>query len=144
MAEALFRTLHLLGALGMSAGLIIATLAAGSLAAVSEQQEHAYQTFRKIYAYTALAATFSVGSGLILWLTVGKAAAFFHNNPVFHAKLGLVLVFLAMSAYPAWFLCRPHWQLPIPVLVLRLQQSAILLMVIIPLLAYLMARGVGY
>jgi putative membrane protein len=69
---------------------------------------------------------------------------FFSNNPVFHAKLGLVIVLLAVAIYPAWFLCRRQWQNPIPPTVHRLQKSALPLLVIIPVLAYLMARGVGY
>jgi len=144
MVEALFRALHLLGALGMATGLIIATLAGGSLATESERHPLAYQTFRKIYAYTALSTMLSMAGGLMLWLVVGKPAAFYSNNPVFHAKLGLVIVLLAVLIYPAWFLCRSHWQNPIPPTVRRLQKSALPLLIIIPALAYLVARGVGY
>lgn len=144
MAEALFRALHLLGALGLAAGLIIATLAAGSLAADTERHELAYQTFRKIYAVTALAFLLSVGAGLMLWLAVGKPAVFFSNNPVFHIKLALVIAMLPAMIYPAWVLCRPQTQQPIPASVTRLQKSAFPLLVTIPVLAYLMARGIGY
>lgn len=143
MAEALFRGLHLLGALGMAAGLIIATLAAGSL--VSEQQHgSAYRTFRKIYAYTILAGAVSIATGMVLWLVVGKPAAFFSNNPVFHAKLALVATVLATLIYPAWYLCRPQTQETIPAAVLRMQKSTLPLLLVVPVLAYLMARGVGY
>lgn len=144
MAEALFSGLHLLGALGMAAGLIIATLAAGSLATDRQSVEFAYQTFRKIYACTALAIVISISAGLILWLVVGKPAAFFSNNPVFHAKLALVATLLATQVYPAWFLCRSQWQQPIPAAVIRLQKSALPLLLVVPVLAYLMARGIGY
>ncbi|MEX0740257.1 MAG: DUF2214 family protein [Pseudohongiella sp.] len=144
MADAIFRGLHLFGALGMAAGLIIASLAAGSLANDGEQHPLAYQTFRRIYAYTALAALLSIAGGLMLWLAVGKPAAFFSNNPVFHAKLGLVMVLLVTLIYPAWCLCRPRGQNPLPRSLLRLQKSALPLLVIVPVLAYLMARGVGY
>lgn len=144
MAEALFRGLHLLGALGMAAGLIIATLAATGLATENQQHEFAYRTFRKIYAYTGLAIIVTIGAGLLLWLTVGKPAAFFSNNPVFHAKLALVATLLATLVYPAWFLCRAHWQQPVPAAVLRLQKSTLPLLLVVPVLAYLVARGIGY
>lgn len=144
MAEALFRALHLLGALGMAAGLIIATLAAGSLAADRQSYELAYRTFRKIYAYTALAIVISIGAGLILWLAVGKPAAFFSNNPVFHAKLALVATLLATQVYPAWFLCRSQWQQAIPAALIRMQKIALPLLLVVPVLAYLVARGIGY
>ena len=144
MIEALFRILHLLGALGMGAGLIIAALAAGSLATDTTPKEHPARTFRVIYGYTALAATLSAAGGLMLWLSVGKPAAFFNNNPVFHAKLGLVVALLAVLIYPAWFLCRAQCQYSIPATVLRLQKCALPLLIIIPVLAYLMARGIGY
>lgn len=144
MAEALFSTLHLLGVLGMAAGMIIATLAAGSLAADSEHHGSAHLTFRKIYALTAVAIVLSVAAGMILWLAVGKPAAFFSNNPVFHAKMALVATLLATQIYPALYLCRPQFSQAIPATVLRLQKSALPLMLVIPVLAYLMARGIGY
>jgi putative membrane protein len=144
MVEALFSTLHLLGALGMAAGLIVATLATGSLAADSAHLGSAYLTFRKIYALTAVAIVLSVGAGVILWLVVGKPAAFFSNNPVFHAKMALVATLLATLFYPAWYLCRPQSSPGIPATVLRLQKCALPLMLVIPALAYLMARGIGY
>ncbi len=144
MAEVLFRTLHLFGALGMAAGMVVAALAAGSLTTDSEHHGSAHLAFRKIYAWTAVAIALSVGAGLVLWLAVGKPAAFFSNNPVFHAKVALVLTLLATLLYPAWFLCRPQSSQAIPATVLRLQKSALPLMLVIPVLAYLMARGIGY
>lgn len=144
MAEVLFRTLHLFGVLGMAAGLIIAALAAGSLATDSAHHQSACQTFRKIYTWTALAFALSTAAGLTLWLVVGKPATFFNNNPVFHAKIALVATLLATQIYPAWFLCRPFAGQSIPAAVLRLQKSALPLLLVIPVLAYLMARGVGY
>lgn len=144
MAEVLFRTLHLLGVLGMAAGMIVATLAAGSLATDNERHDSAYLTFRKIYALTAAAIVLAVGAGLVLWLMVGKPAAFFSNNPVFHAKIALVATLLATMIYPAWFLCHPRSPHAIPAPVLRLQKIALPLMLVIPVLAYLMARGIGY
>jgi len=144
MAEALFSTLHLLGVLGMVAGMIVAMLAAGSLAADSEHHDSAYLTFRRIYALTAVAIVLSVGAGVILWLVVGKPATFFSNNPVFHAKMALVATLLATQIYPAWYLCRPRTSPTLPATVLRLQKSAVPLMLVIPVLAYLMARGIGY
>ncbi|MBC54856.1 MAG: hypothetical protein CMQ34_13595 [Gammaproteobacteria bacterium] len=144
MAEVLFSTLHLLGALGMAAGMIVATLAAGSLATEHERHESAYLTFRKIYALTAAAIVLSVAAGMMLWLVVGKPAAFFSHNPVFHAKIALVATLLATMVYPAWFLCQPRSAQVIPATVLRLQKVALPLMLVIPVLAYLMARGIGY
>lgn len=145
MLEALFRGLHLLGAFGMAAGLVIATLAAGSLTADSRQHhEFPYRTFRKIYAYTGLAVSVAIGAGLMLWLAVGKPAAFFSNNPVFHAKLALVVTLLATLIYPVWHLCHPRTQQPLPAAVLRMQKSTLPLLLVVPVLAYLIARGIGY
>lgn len=144
MVEVLFRTLHLLGALGMAAGLLVAALATAALANDSETHELAYLSFRKIYSLTVVAIAVSVGAGMMLWLAVGKPAVFFSNNPVFHAKIALVLTLLATLVYPAWCLCRPRSQQTIPATVLRLQKSALPLMLVIPVLAYLVARGIGY
>jgi putative membrane protein len=144
MIEALFLTLHLLGALGMVAGLFVASLAASSLASGNEKHELAYLSFRKIYAFTTLAILLSVSAGLVLWLVVGKPTGFFSNNPVFHVKIALVVLTLTTLIYPAWCLCRPHTQHRIPAVVLGLQKCSVALLLIVPVLAYLMARGVGY
>ena len=146
MAEVLFRSLHLLGALGMAAGILVAALAASSMNADRDNLDAADQAalFRKVYGLTAAAVMLSVGAGLMLWLVVGKPAAFFSNNPVFHAKIALVLVMLATLIYPAWYLCRSRPPQPMPASVLRLQKSTFPLLLIVPVLAYLMARGIGY
>lgn len=159
MAEALIRILHLLGAAGLAAGVVIAILAVSSInrtdvedtgpAASDADQDAEYNAVARVYIYTLLAALVTLSGGLALWLLVGKPAAFFSNNPVFHAKMALFVILLGLLAWPAWyFLSHKNVSCPqpaeVPSAVVRLQKAALPVLLIIPVLAYLMARGIGY
>lgn len=159
MAEALIRILHLLGAAGLAAGVVIAILAAASINGTDEDhtgpavsdpdQDSEYNALARVYFYSLLAALVTLAAGLALWLLVGKPAAFFSNNPVFHAKMALFVILLGLLAWPAWyFFSRKNSSRPplteVPSAVVRLQKAALPVLLIIPVLAYLMARGIGY
>lgn len=144
MAEALFRTLHMLGLLGVAAGLVIAVLVTRPSLSRDDTDGLA-----KTYLMTLIALVLTTLAGLALWLWVGKPAAFFSNNPVFHAKMGLVVILTILLLVPALFFYRADTSIEegsvsIPVSVRIMQRAAIPLIVVLPVLAYLMARGIGY
>ncbi|ALO47053.1 DUF2214 family protein [Pseudohongiella spirulinae] len=144
MAEALFRTLHMLGLLGVAAGLVIAVLVTRPSLSRDDTDGLA-----KTYLLTLIALVLTTLAGLALWLWVGKPAAFFSNNPVFHAKMGLVVILTILLLVPALFFYRAgastdEESVSIPVSVRIMQRAAIPLIVVLPVLAYLMARGIGY
>jgi len=93
----------------------------------------------------------ATGAARVLWY--GKGLDYYLHNSVFHAKLGLFLVIALLSAVPTfvflnWRNTLKAGQLPdvsprrakLVIMVIRLE---LLLLLILPLLAALMARGFG-
>lgn len=102
--------------------------------------------------YGALAAVLLVTGGLRFWLGA-KGMAYYLANPVFHAKVGLFVLIGLLSIWPTVRYLRwsraakadPRFTLAAAQIggvthVLRLQ--LLLLVVVVPLLAAAMARGV--
>lgn len=147
MAEAFFRTLHMIGILGLAAGIIIAVMA--SRPSITRDD---VSGLSKVYMMTLLALLITGLAGLSLWLWVGKPAAFFSNNPVFHAKMGLFVILIAVLTPGAVYFWRQNRLsidstdalIEVPATIRRLQKTAIPLLLVMPVLAYLMARGIGY
>jgi len=88
-------------------------------------------------------------SGLLLWFAVGKPASFYTQNAVFHTKLLLFVILALLSVYPTIFYIKARKgpgdeivELPKPlIMVVRME---LLFLALIPLLASMMSRGVGY
>ena len=83
MGEAFFRTLHMLGILGLAAGVIIAVMATRPSLARDD-----VAGLSKVYIMSLIALLITTVAGLSLWLWVGKPAEFFTHNPMFQAKWG--------------------------------------------------------
>src|SRR5690554_4482935 len=155
MIEALVRTLHLIGALGTGLSVLLLVLASRQL--ISQED---LAGVRRVYLALLITLAATALAGVALWLWVGKPATFFSNNPVFHAKLSLFALVILMLAWPAWYfyrltadqptgpdgtgLAKDAPLLPVNALVRRLQNATLPLLLLIPVLAYLMARGIGY
>jgi putative membrane protein len=97
----------------------------------------------------AAGAILVLATGLLQWLAVGKPADFYTRNPVFHAKLTLFLVIGLASAYPSVFFARQRKgpteeSVPVPAAVVWSVRAEVGLLAVLPLLANLMARGIGY
>lgn len=97
-----------------------------------------------------LAALTLVIAGLTLWLgSFGKPSWFYSKNWVFHLKITLVAVVGLLSIYPTVFFLRNRKGVAsetvvIPASVFIMLRIELLLLLVIPLLAGLMAHGVGY
>ena len=147
MLAAFVGGIHLLLVLALIIGLMVILLA--SAEQVSRQDLLA---IRRIYALTGITIVLVAIAGVVLWLWVGKPAAFYSNNPVFHAKMGLFMLLCTLFSYNAYRVYHlpvdPAADTDTPVLLTtlhrRLQKALIPLMIAIPVLAYLMARGIGY
>ena len=99
----------------------------------------------KIYALSVIVV---LGGGLALWFWVGKAAEFYSKNPLFHIKITLFLVVGLVSIYPTLFFNRERKGdadevVMVPAAVHWCLRTELLLLLAMPLLATLMARGVG-
>ncbi len=92
-------------------------------------------------------AVLTLAIGLLLWLGIGKPADFYSANPVFHAKLGLFVLLIALAIKPALFFNRHRLStatsIAVPNSVRLLLKLELLVFAVLPILAFLMARGIG-
>lgn len=104
----------------------------------------------RIDAVYGLAALTLITVGLTLWLGgFGKPAVYYTQNWVFHLKLTLFLLVGILSIYPTVFFIRNRKGngaelVTVPASVFWLLRLELFLLAVIPLLAGLMARGVGF
>jgi putative membrane protein len=104
----------------------------------------------RIDAVYGLAALTLITVGLTLWLgEFGKPAVYYTKNWVFHTKLTLFLMIGILSIYPTVFFIRNRKGaqgelVAVPSSIFWVLRIELLLLAVIPLLAGLMARGVGF
>lgn|SRR5690606_24177072 len=85
--------------------------------------------------------------GLGMWFWVGKPAGFYSQNWVFHTKITLFVLVGILSFMPTRFILKNRANataVQVPKSVTMMIRTELLLLCIIPLLAVLMANGVGY
>ena len=87
-------------------------------------------------------------AGIGLWFWVGKPAGFYNDNWIFHAKVSLFILIGLLSFFPSWFIRQQrnslHESTTVPRFIVHIIRLELLFLCIIPLLAVLMANGVGY
>jgi putative membrane protein len=97
-----------------------------------------------VYGFSAMVTLFA---GSALWLWVGKPSEFYSINIIFQIKLTLFLVVAFMSIPATVFFIRNRKTnepiIEIPTHIRRLKRMEVGLLVFIPMLAILMARGIG-
>ncbi|HMN91126.1 MAG TPA: DUF2214 family protein [Saprospiraceae bacterium] len=143
--EILFRYLHFLSILVMFSSVVSEHLLLKPRMTRSEIQR--LSVLDAVYGISALIL---VGIGLTLWFGVGKPAAFYTKNWIFHLKVGLFIVVAILSIYPTVFFLRnrkgnnPAELVDVPKSIVWLIRLELLLLALIPLCAALMAKGIGY
>jgi len=142
MSYILVRYLHFFALIGLAGALVIENMAIKPVISGEDARNLA-----RVDAVYGLSAALVLVFGLVLWFGVGKPAEFYNANPVFHAKIGLFLLVGLMSVYPTVFFLRHRnstadtISVPKPIsLLLRLE---IIILPVIPVLAFLMTRGIG-
>lgn len=96
-----------------------------------------------------LAVMTLLAAGLTLWLGgFGKPTEFYSQNPIFHLKLGLFVGIGLFSIYPTVFFIRNRKGnkdeiISIPTSLIWMIRLELFLLVIIPVLAGMMAEGIG-
>ncbi|GAB5551946.1 MAG: DUF2214 family protein [Saprospiraceae bacterium] len=95
-----------------------------------------------------LSAILVVAAGLTLWFGVGKPAEYYTQNWIFHTKVGLAILMGLLSIYPTIFFIKqrkgPAEELvAIPPAIKWTIRAELLIIFTIPLLASLMAKGIG-
>ncbi|HEY5799335.1 MAG TPA: DUF2214 family protein [Burkholderiaceae bacterium] len=103
----------------------------------------------RIDAAYGIAAMLLLAVGLTLWLGgYGKPAAFYSGNWIFHLKLTCFVAIGLLSIRPTLFILRnragsPHDQVTVPRGIRNALRIELALLIVMPLLAGLMAHGVG-
>ncbi len=142
MTYAIIRLLHLGAILVLAGAVIIENIAIKPL--INTEDAHNLATVDRV---AGLGAALTFGLGMVLWLVVGKPAAFYSSNPLFHAKLAVFILLIAVASYPAVFFNRhratTEIEIAVPKIILVLLKFELLLLLALPIMAYLMARGVG-
>jgi len=103
------------------------------------------QRFDIVYAVMVVLV---LATGFAQWFWVGKPADFYSANPVMHTKVTLFLLVGIISIYPSVFLGKnrkgdPGDQVSVPKGVIWSIRIELLLLFLMPLLASMMARGIG-
>ena len=142
MMELFVRYVHFLGIFALVSALVVEHLLIKSELSLAEVKRLA--AIDGIFGFSALLV---LGAGLTLWLWVGKPAEFYTANPMFHAKLTAFIVLGLLSIYPTLFLLKSRRKglaiTQVPKKIIMFVRAELLLVLIIPLLAVLMARGHG-
>jgi putative membrane protein len=143
--EILLRYIHFI-----SIFVIFSTLVSEHLLLKKELARKDLARLAKIDAVYGIAAFTLLIAGLTLWLgSIGKPSEYYSNNWIFHIKLTLFAVVGLLSIYPTVFFIKsrkgnPEEILKVPQMVFMCLRLELLLLLIIPMLAGLMAKGIGY
>ena len=103
----------------------------------------------KIDGVYGLAVLILLAVGLTLWLgAYGKPTEFYSSNPLFHTKLTLFIVIGILSIYPTVFFIKnkngeQEENIKVPNIIFWMVRLELLLLFVIPILAGLMAKGIG-
>lgn len=142
MQEILVRYLHFLGIIMLASSLVAEHLLLSIDTSLNKFRRLAI--IDSIYGVSALLVFFAGG---LLAFVVGKPSAFYTHNWIFTLKVSLFLTIGLLSIYPTIFFIRNRKKLISEVVVPRSLVMCIRLelaiLVCIPLLAALMAKGVG-
>jgi putative membrane protein len=144
-AEIVLRYLHFISIFA-----IVGSLVSEHLLLKKELTRAEIGRIAKIDAVYGIAALTLLCVGLTLWLgSFGKPAVFYTKNWIFHLKITCFLIIGLLSIYPTIFFIRNRKGsqsevVAIPKAVFWMLRYELLLLFIIPLLAGLMAHGIGY
>lgn len=142
MTFVLIRYVHFLGIILLASTLFTEHIMLKKVMIPAEMKKLAVVDL--IYGISAILV---LASGLTLWFAVGKPATFYNSNPIFHTKITLFLVVGVMSIYPTMFILKSRKSkaetIAVPKKIIMMLRIEILLLLIIPLLAVLMAQGYG-
>ncbi|MEQ8335731.1 MAG: DUF2214 family protein [Cyclobacteriaceae bacterium] len=135
--------LHFLGIFGVVGTLLIELFYVKS--SMSRAQISRISKIDGIYGLSAIIVLFA---GLTMWFWVGKPAELYSKNWIFHTKVTLFIAVGILSIFPTVFFLKqrkgsPGDEINIPSKIINMIRLEVFLLFIIPLLAVLMANGIG-
>lgn len=145
--EILFRYLHFISIFTM-----VSAVVAEHLVIKPRMTRKEILRLSVLDAVYGISALLIVAFGLTLWFGegVGKPTEFYSKNWIFHLKVGLFVVMALLSIYPTVFFLKNRKSdnmdelVDIPKSIVWLIRLELLILLLIPLCATLMAKGVGY
>lgn len=143
--EIMLRYLHFISVFA-----IVGSLTSEHLLLKKELTRREVDRLSRIDAVYGIAAVVLVAVGLTLWLgSIGKPAIYYTRNWIFLTKLGLFSLIGILSIYPTIFFIKnrkgdPEEKVKIPAAIFWMLRIELFLLFIIPLLAGLMSRGIGF
>lgn len=143
--EIFLRYLHF-----VSIFVIVGTLSAEAALLKSTMTRSQLARLAKIDAFYGIAAISLLAAGLTLWLGgFGKTTNYYSKNWIFHTKISLFLVVGVLSIKPTIFFLQkrkgnPEELVSVPTSIRKLVTIELILLALIPFLAGLMSKGIGY
>lgn len=142
MEEIFVRYLHFLGILVLTSALV-----AEQLLIKVKMDLKSFKKLILIDAIYGFGALLTLTAGSLLWLYVGKPAEFYHSNYIFHIKLTVFVVIGLLSAVPTIYFLRNRKQssdfINLPNYIVTILRVELFLLIILPFLGTLIARGIG-
>lgn len=142
MEELFIRYFHFLGIITLASALI------GEYLLISKEID--LKSFKKLIVVDAIYGAGAIATligGALLWFTVGKPAEFYSSNFIFHIKLTVFLSIGLLSIFPTVYFLRNRnsvsESIAIPNYIVKIIRAELCLLVFLPLLGVLIARGVG-
>ena len=129
---------------------IVSSLVAEHLLLKKELSRADIGRLSRIDAVYGIAALTLLCAGLTLWMgSFGKPSIYYSKNWIFHTKITFFIIVGLLSIYPTIFFIRnrkgnPDEKVSIPSAIFWMLRIELALLFIIPLLAGLMAHGVGF
>jgi len=142
MEELITRYIHFIGIM-----LLASMLVTQNVLIKSELSAEKLRQLAVIDGLYGLGAIVTLGAGLALWFWVGKPGVFYSKNFVFHIKLTLFVIIALLSIYPTVFFIKHRStdaeSTKLPGQLILIKRLELVLLAVLPLLAVLMARGIG-
>lgn len=142
----LIKYIHFVGIFG-----VVIALAMENALLKKEHTRAEIKRLAKIDGIYGFSTIIVLAAGFVLWLGVGKPAEFYSTNWILHLKIGLFAVVGILSLPPTIFFMknrankkRPEDEVvQIPNKLKKLIRIELAILLILPLLATLMANGIG-
>ncbi|MBL7472666.1 DUF2214 family protein [Robertkochia sediminum] len=139
-----FRYLHILFLF-----LMVGSVVAQQFMIAKEMSRRELNRIAKADLWYGVTAIIVVGMGLTLWFGVGKPADYYTYNHLFLLKTGLFIMVGLLSVYPTLYFrntrksLKENEKAQVPRMVILVVRLELFLLLIIPLLAVMMASGMG-
>lgn len=142
MEELVVRYFHFLGIICLASMLVCQNILLSKQ--LSGGQLRKLAVIDALYGVSALVI---LATGLSMWLFVGKPSEFYSQNMVFHIKFTLFLLVALLSIIPTIFFLKnrktTESEKAVPSKIILFKRLELIVLIVIPLLAVLMARGIG-